>query len=229
MHPVARILVTLTICLSAVVLASIGAPVSSQNQVTARELISLASWKKQFKITAGKDRGKVVPLTSQPDFKDDARSRLVFGNYAAVVLKRHPGGALSMERLDLLNARSFVVYEPPLLVLPSDISSTGPMWRQTGYKMYNLDTGKLKRAGRVSHLVKRISSSQFDTPAGVMDGYYIEIDHRMEMEYYSQLHLTLGLGFRLADGPIYGSGQYTVKKLGVFSETRTAAAALANP
>jgi hypothetical protein len=229
MHPVARILVTLAICFSAVVLDSIGAPVSSQNQVTARELIPLASWKKQFKITAGKDRGKVVPLTSQPDFKDDQRSRLVFGNYAAVVLKRHAGGALIMERLDLLNARSFVVYEPPLLVLPSDISSTGPMWRQTGYKMYNLDTGKLKRAGRVSHLVKRISSSQFDTPAGVMDGYYIEIDHRMEMEYYSQLHLSLGLGFRLADGPIYGSGQYTVKKLGIFSETRAAAAALANP
>jgi hypothetical protein len=229
MHWLPRLFVILAVCFSALALANVGRPVTSANQVTARELIPIASWKKQFKITEGKDRGKVVPLTSQPDFKDDQRSRLVFGNYAAVVLKSHPGGALMMERLDLLNARSFVVYEPALLVLPSDIGSAGPMWRQTGYKMYNLDTGKLKRAGRVSHQVKRISSTQFDTPAGVMDGFYIEIDHRMDMEYYSQLHLTLGLGFRLADGPIYGSGQYTVKKLGIFSETRAAAAALAKP
>ena len=229
MHRVTRILVTLAICFSALVLASVGRPVSSQNQVTARELIPPVSWKKQFKITEGRDRGKVVPLTSQPDFKDDRRWRLAFGNYAAVVLTRQPGGAVMMERLDLLNARSFVVYEPALLVLPSDISSAGLMWRQTGYKMYNLETGRLKRTGQVSHLVKRISSSQFDTPAGLMDGYYIEIDHRMDMEYYSQLHLTLGLGFRLADGPVYGSGQYTVKKLGIFSETRTATAALAKP
>ena len=228
MNCLARILLILVICSSALVL-DMGQPVASPIQVTARELIPLADWKKQFKITEGKDRGKMVPLTSQLDFKDDQRSRLVFGNYAAVVLRRQPGGALMMERLDLLNARSFVIYEPALLVLPSDISSTAFTWRQTGYKMYNLETGKLKRSGLVSHLVKRVSSSQFDTPAGVMDGYYIEIDHRMDMEYRSQLHLTLGLGFRLAEGPVYGSGQYTVKKLGIFSETKTAAAALAKP
>jgi hypothetical protein len=229
MHRVTHIVVSLAICFSASVLASVGQPVWSQNPVTPRELIPPVSWNKQFRITEGKDRGKVVPLTSQPDFKDHRKWTLVFGNYAAVVLMRQPGGAVMMERLDLLNARSFVVYEPALLVLPSHIGTTGFIWRQTGYKMYSLDTGKFKRAGRVSHLVKRILSSQFDTPAGVVDGYYIEMDHRMDMEYYSQLHLTLGLGFRLADGPVYGSGQYTVKKLGIFSETKTAAAALAKP
>jgi len=58
--------------------------------------------------------------------------------------------------------------------------------------MYNRDTGKLKRSGRVIHSVKRISRSQFDTPAGLIDGYYIELDHRMDMEYKSQLRLEPG-------------------------------------
>jgi hypothetical protein len=49
----------------------------------------------------------------------------------------------------------------------------------------------------------------------------------MDMEYNSQLHLTLGLGCRLDDGPVYGSGQYTLNKLGLFTETKTAAAGLA--
>jgi hypothetical protein len=91
--------------------------------------------------------------------------------------------------------------------------------------MYNRDSGMLKRAGRIIHFVK-ISHSQFDTPASLIDGYYIEIDHRMEMEYRSQLQLILGLGFRLNDGPVYRSGRYTLKKLGLSTETKTVAAGL---
>jgi hypothetical protein len=48
----------------------------------------------------------------------------------------------------------------------------------------------------------------------------------MEMEYRSQLHLTLGLGDRLNEGPIYSSAKYSVTKLGVFTATKTAGAAL---
>jgi hypothetical protein len=206
--------------------ASTARPLPPQ-EVTVKELIPLASWQKQFKITAGKDRGKLVPLTSQPDITDQRKSKLVFGNYAAIVLARDPSGALMMERLDLLKGHSYIVYQPALPVLPREIKSTGFSMRETGYKMYSLDTGKLKRAGRVTHLVKRVSHSQFDTPAGLIDGYYIEIDHRMAMEYYSELHITLGLGCRLDEGPVYGSGQYTVTKLGLFTETKAAAAAIA--
>jgi hypothetical protein len=206
--------------------ASTARPLPPQ-EVTVKELIPLASWQKQFKITAGKDRGKLVPLTSQPDITDQRKSKLVFGDYAAIVLARDPSGALMMERLDLLKGHSYIVYQPALPVLPREIKSTGFIMRETGYKMYSLDTGKLKRAGRVTHLVKRVSHSQFDTPAGLIDGYYIEIDHRMAMEYYSELHITLGLGCRLDEGPVYGSGQYTVTKLGLFTETKAAAAAIA--
>jgi hypothetical protein len=60
-----------------------------------------------------------------------------------------------------------------------------------------------------------------------MEGYFIQLDHRMDMEYKSQLHLSVGLGFRLDEGPVYGSGEYTLTKLGLFTETKTAAAGLA--
>jgi hypothetical protein len=191
-----------------------------------RELVPLTSWQRQFKITEGKDRGKVVPLTSEPDLKNEKRWKLIFGNYAAVHVVREPGGALTMNRLDLPNSRSFIIYDSPLPVMPSDVSSLDLIHRETGYKMYSLATGKLKRAGRVTHQVKPASRSQFDTPAGRLDGYYVEIDHRMDMEYYSQLHLTVGLGCQLDHGPVYGSGQYTLTKLGVFTESKAAGAAL---
>src|SRR5262249_5025549 len=70
--------------------------------------------------------------------------------------------------------------QPALPVLPGDINLSAPIRLQTGYKMYNRETGKLKRAGQLTHFVKQISYSQFDTPAGLINGYYIEIDHRME-------------------------------------------------
>ena len=226
MQPLIRHILTFAGCLSVLAFASIAQSLPPQ-EVTVKELIPLASWEKQFKITAGKDRGKVVLLTSKPDIADQRKSKLVFGNYAAILLARDPNGTLMMERLELLNNRSYIAYEPALPILPGNIKSTGIISRETGYKMYSLETGKLKRAGRVAHLVKRVSHSQFDTPAGLIEGYYIEIDHRMEMEYYSQLHITLGIGCRLDEGPIYGSGQYTVTKLGVFRESKAAAAGLA--
>jgi hypothetical protein len=194
--------------------------------ITVKELIPLVGWHKQFKITEGKDRGKVVPLISQPDPADEKRWWLVFGDYARLLLLKNPSGALMMERLDLFKSRSYIVYEPALPVVPGDMNLVGSVRLETGYRMYSRETGKLKRAGRITHFVKQISHSQFDTPVGLIDGYYIEIDHRMDMEYNSTLHLRLGLGCRVDEGPVYGSGQYKLKKLGLFTETKTATAGM---
>lgn len=209
--PAVRIVLALTVSLGTFALLGSAWPLPPPGEISITELIPLVSWRKQFKITEGKDRGKVVPLVSQPDLGDEKRWKLVFGDYAG---------------LDLFKSRSYVVYEPALPVLPGDASLAGPIAFQTGYKMYSLETGKLKRTGKVTHVVKRISQSRFDTPAGVIDGYYVEIFHRMDMEYNSKLYLSLGLGCRLDEGPVYGSGRYTVKKLGLFTETKTAAAGL---
>ena len=219
--------VLITYCIATAAFIGVAWSVPQPPAINSRELIPLASWQRQFKITEGKDRGRIVPLISQPDLGDGNRWQLIFGDYASIFLVKSPGGALMIERLDLFQSRSYVVYEPALPVLPSDVEIIGSPGLQTGYKMYSRDTGKLKRSGRVTHLVKRISRSQFDTPAGLLEGYYIELDHRMDMEYKSQLCLTLGLGFCLDEGPVYGSGQYTVRKLGLFTESKTAAAALA--
>jgi hypothetical protein len=196
--------------------------------ITLKELIPLASSHKEFLIIDGKDRGKMVPLVFQADPADEKKWRLTFGDYARVFLRSGPGGALIMERMDLFKSKSYVIYDPALPILPSDLNTADFVQRQTGYKMYNAETGKLKRSGRVTHVVKRVSHSQFDTPAGLLDGYHIEMDHKMDMEYYSQLLLTIGLGCRLDDGLVYGSAYYKLKKLGgILTETKTAVAALA--
>jgi hypothetical protein len=220
-------LVLITYCIATLAFIRVAWSVPQPPTINARALIPLASWQKQFKITDGKDRGRIVPLISQPDLADDRRWQLVFGDYASILFVKNLQGDPMIERLDLFQSRTYIVYEPALPLLPSAVNLAGSTELQTGYKMYNRETGKLKRSGRVIHSVKRISRSQFDTPAGIIDGYYIELDHRMDMEYKSQLRLSLGLGFRLDEGPVYGSGQYTVKKLGLFSETKTAAVALA--
>ena len=202
------------------------APPTPLRQVTAADLIPLASSQKEFKIIVGKDQGRLVPLTFQADTTDGKTWKLSFGDYGRISL-RSISGALVMDRLELFNSKSYVVYEPALRVLPAEIESAGAVMRETGYKMYSTETGKLKRAGRVTHLVKRISRSQFSTPAGLLDGYHIEIEHKMDMEYYSQLLLTVGLGCRLDEGLVYGSAQYRLKKLGgLLTETKTSAAAI---
>ena len=206
-------------------LAGITTPVSLSRRVTAAELLPLTSSQKEFKIIDGKDQGRFVPVTFQADSTDEKRWKLSFGDYGRIFL-RSTSGALIMDRLDLYKSKSYVLYEPALRVLPAEIES-GTVLRQTGYKMYSVETGKLKRAGRVTHLVKRISPSQFSTPAGLIDGYHIEIEHKMDMEYNSQLLLTVGLGCRPDEGLVYGSAHYKLSKLGgLLTETKTSAAAL---
>lgn len=207
-------------------LAGIGPQLPLPQHIAASELIPLISSQKEFKIIDGKDQGRLVPLTFQADPADEKKWKLSFGDYGRISL-RSSSGALIMDRLDLFNSKSYVIYEPALRVLPAEIDAAGAVVRQTGYKMYSVETGKLKRAGRVTHLIKRISRSQFSTPAGLIDGYHIEIEHKMDMEYHSQLVLTVSLGCRLDEGLVYGSAHYKLRKLGgLLTETKTSAAAL---
>jgi hypothetical protein len=195
-------------------------------EITVKELMPLAAWQKQFKITEGKDRGRLVPLSFRQDPANQHRWKLVFGDYAAVWMTSDGTGGLAMERLDLIKSRSYIVYEPALPILPRDLASGASLRRYANFKMFDGESGNLKRTGRATHLVRQVSHSKFDTPAGPIDGYYIEIEHGMDMQY-AQLNLTLGLGCRLDEGPVYGMGQYTLKKLGIFSETKATVAALA--
>ena len=193
--------------------------------VTITELIPLVSSRKEFKIIDGKDRGRLVPLIFQADPADEKKWQLSFGDYGRIFL-RSSSGSLIMDRLELFNSKNYIVYDPPLQVLSAaDAFAAGVS--QTGYKMYSAESGKLKRAGIITHSVRRISPSRFSTPAGLLDGYQIELEHRMDMEYYSQLLLTVDLGCTLDEGLIYGSAHYRLKKLGgLLTETKSSAAAL---
>jgi len=219
------IVLVFSVLLSSPILAGTSATLPPDKDVRLNNLIPLSTWDKQFKITEGKDRGKTVPLTFHSDPAKEGRWNLVFGDYARIRIQNDAGRGLSMERLDLLKSRSYIVYEPALPILTTDITSSGAVRREVSFKMFDIMTGKLKRTGRVTHLVKQVSPSRFYTPAGLIDGYNIEIDHRMDMQY-AQLHMALGLGCRLDDGPVFGIGHYTLTKLGIFTETKTAAAAL---
>jgi hypothetical protein len=218
---------SLSLAMSVATVATIAWALPLHRQVTLKELIPLNTWQKHFKITEGKDRGKVVQLLMHHDPARQDRRKLIFGDYASILMLNDAHGGLAMERLDLIKSRSYIVYEPALPILPRDLTSGRAIWQQASFKMYDLETGRLKRTGSATHLVKKVAHSRFDTPAGLIDGYYIDIDHRMDMQY-AKLQITLGLGCRLDDGPVYGSGQYTLTKLGLFTETKTATAGLAS-
>jgi hypothetical protein len=222
MHRLGPILLGFTLPLFT--LATLTWALPLQREVTMKELMPLNAWQKQFKITEGKDRGKVVPLVMHHVQSQD-RSNLVFGDYGGIVMIKDSRGGLAMERLDLFKSRSYIIYEPALPVLPPDLTLARSIRHQARFNMYDARTGRLKRSGQATHLVKQVSHSRFATPAGDIDGYYIDLDHVMDMQF-ATLHITLGLGCRLDDGPVYGSGQYTLTKLGIFTETKTVAAGL---
>src|SRR5918994_5766673 len=128
------VIINIVICLSISALPPVAWSLPLPSESPLQELIPLAIWQKEFKIIEGKDRGKVVPLTSEPDLANGKRWKLVFGNYAVVHVVREPGGALTMNRLDFPNSRSFIIYDSALPVIPSDFKSSDFINRETGYK-----------------------------------------------------------------------------------------------
>lgn len=186
--------------------------------------LPLATWKKQFEITEGKDRGTIVPLSLQRAAAAGGHWNLRFGDYGAILIQDTSRG-LVVERLDLIKSGSYIVYEPALPILAAETPDYN-VPREANFKMFDAKTGKLKRSGRVTHQVKEVAPWRFETPAGPIDGYYVLIEHRLAMRY-AELDMALGLGFRLDEGPIFGSGRYTLTKLGIFKEKKIAAAALA--
>jgi hypothetical protein len=225
MQRLVSIVVQFFLCVSTPALVNSEA-LRARQDVSLAELIPLSSWEKQFAITEGKDRGKTVPLTLERDPLIAGRWNLSFGDYAGIVMQHDADHGLVMQRLNLFKSRSYIVYEPALPILTVRVARANSVPREANFKMFDRETDKLKRAGRVTHLVKRVSPWRFDTPAGLIDGYYIDIHHRMDMPY-AQLEFSLGIGCRVDDGPIFGSGQYTLTKLGIFREKKAAAAALA--
>ncbi|HEX7227003.1 MAG TPA: hypothetical protein VF353_04445, partial [Candidatus Binatia bacterium] len=70
------IIFNLVICLSISALPPLAWSLPLPSESPLQELIPLASWQRQFKITEGKDRGKVVPLTAEPDLANGKRWKL---------------------------------------------------------------------------------------------------------------------------------------------------------
>ena len=92
------IIFTLVVYLATPAIAGIVLTPSPQD-VSLKKLIPLSTWNKQFKITEGNDRGKVVPLSLHRDRGKEGRWNLVFGDYAGILLRNDAGGGLTMERL----------------------------------------------------------------------------------------------------------------------------------
>ena len=90
MHRLISIVLTLVVYLSTPAIAGIIATPSPQG-ISLKQLIPLSTWNKQFKITQGKDRGKVVPLTLHRDRGQEGRWNLVFGDYAGIQLRNDAG------------------------------------------------------------------------------------------------------------------------------------------
>ena len=82
-------LLVITYCVATSAFIGIAWSVPQPPAINARELIPLASRQKQFKVTDGKDRGRIVPLISQPDPADDQRWQLVFGDYASILFVKN--------------------------------------------------------------------------------------------------------------------------------------------
>lgn len=206
----------------------IAAQTRETNTIRAEHLLPLAPQSRTFKMIDGERVDELVTLSLRRAVaQEHGEWVLDFADFDKVYLSTDDRGSLTIVRIDLLEDSYAVVYDPPVRLLPSEIRPHVRIEERSVARVYDLNTGRLKHTGQVTHRVRYASRSRFTTPVGQFDGYLIPVEQEIDLGNASVI-IDLAGGYVPDLGMVYRRMDYTREGFfGLFGETKRRAAVLA--
>ncbi|HMA66677.1 MAG TPA: hypothetical protein VKO20_02550, partial [Desulfosalsimonadaceae bacterium] len=201
-----------------------------KERISGVDLFDMHPQKDRFRIIHGKGKGEAIAMRLEPYAEPGNKWRLVFADLYRLMLVKAPDGAVNIEQLEICRKDRKITFSPSFPLLPAQLVA-GKKIRTSGtMKLKGLGDNKEAKSGRYTHVVKSLSRTELDTPAGTRAGYLLEYTCRIELPY-SRIRIDLETGFDGRKRLVYWREQTTVEKFGLFSETsfRTLAAAPKKP
>jgi hypothetical protein len=198
-----------------------------EQAIRAQDLLPLEPRTRLFQIIDGDRIGEKLPLSlRRTGPQEPGQWVLEFSDLNMLYLRVRAEGDVEIVRLDLPAEGHAVVYSPPVRMLPAHIRPHIHIEEQSVARVYDLETGKLKHTGQVTHKVRFASRSRLVTEVGAWDGYLIPVEHEIDLGAANvQLHLVAGYVPGL--GIVYRRMDYTRLVLGIFGQTERRTAVLA--
>lgn len=195
----------------------------------AAELMPLEAREQQFRVIEGAGEGERPTLALEPA-ADAPRGewRLQLEGFNEIYLQRAEDGSIEITQIRLPEENNRIVFEKPLTLLPAQLQAGETYTEQTTARIYDTQTGEQTRSGSVQHEVTPVGAMRFDLPAGQERGYLVRMQQTVDLDN-ADLDLNLEAGFVPGEGMVHRRLQYTIEKLGLFGDTTTRTAVLAEP
>ena len=195
-------------------------------EIPAENLISLDPRKATFKIVQGEGEGKLVPMTLKASTKEGEWS-LAFENLYRLLIFRAPDGAVQVHSMELMERNERVEFQPAFVLIPARIKA-GQRTRRSGrVQVYDIEAGNQAYSGSYTEIIKELSRSDFNTPTGTIDGYLLEYEFEIRLDY-ADIRIDLANGWSKDQRLIFWRSKRTVSKLGLFGETTQRSMAVTN-
>ncbi|WP_019569012.1 hypothetical protein [Thioalkalivibrio sp. ALMg13-2] len=206
------ILIGVGLCTSGATLAETSTPpISTVQEVEAAELFPLVPGKSTFRVVDGDGEGRQVVLELIPA-DGEGRWEVRFGDYNILHLSELWDGSVVLTGLDVLTQGQTVLYEPPVVLLPSRIVPDRT-WSASGRAtVVNRETQEVEHTGEYQHRVMPITLERYATPAGDYEGFLVPIEQSIDLDAPAVIRFWLDLGFFPGQGLVKRSMKFVVDK-----------------
>lgn len=193
--------------------------------VPAEQLLPLEPQQRTFKIVAGDNRGDLMPMVLREARRGDPGDPgepgewvLEMDDLNILFLERDDDGNVLIVRMDLPREGYMIMYQPPVRLIPSRITPDLRIEERAQASVHDPQTGQLQHTGDVTHNIKRVTRTRFDTPDGPQQGYMVITEHAIALGP-ANVELEMEAGYLPGDGMVYRHIRYTITRLGIFGNT----------
>ncbi|WP_404296983.1 hypothetical protein [Halomonas sp.] len=213
------ILIGVCVCTAGAIHAqTIAPPALTVQSVEAGELFPLVPGESTFEVVDGDGEGRQV-LLELSAAEGEGRWEVRFGDYNILHLSELSDGSVLLTGLDVLTQGQIVLYEPPVVLLPSRIVPDRK-WSASGRAtVVNRETREVEHTGEYQHQVMPITRERFATPSGDYEGFLVPLEQTIELEAQAVIRLWLDLGFFPGKGLVKRSMKFVVDKPMWFGST----------
>ncbi len=110
------------------------------------------------------------------------RWRAVLESLRVVYLRRADDGSILIEREDELNENVSVRYDPPLVMLPAQLTASQPTQGKARMTVTNLHDGAAKDHGWCAYRVELLGTQILETPTGPMEAIIVQTQRRIDLQ-----------------------------------------------
>lgn len=217
------LLIGISLCTGGVLLAETPS-LSTVRQIEAEELFPLVPGESRFEVVDGDGKGRQVVLELS-SAEGEGRWEIRFGDYNIIRLLERPDGSVLLTGLDLLTKGQTVLYEPPVVLLPSRIVPDRT-WSASGRATVIDGETQVTHEGEYQHRILPITRERYATPAGDYEGFLVPIEQTIDLEAPAVIRLWLDLGLFPGEGLVKRSTKLVIDKPLWFGSTTRRTSAL---